>query len=409
MDSQTSVKVPVKLFIGNLPKSSTEAELQPILSEFGTVNEVTVIRNRETSAHKGCAFAKFASLSEADQAISNLHNKRVFPSGTIPMQVKYADGEPERLGLPTNENSSRVADVTKLFVGSMPKSATEDAIRGLFAPYGVVEEIFIMKDPAGQPRGCAFVKMATKEEAIAAIQNLNLKAKLPESERPIEVRLAESKKRNQFYDNRGGRVNNRYGGGFMGGSRPGAPFGQPLASPWVEYLTPEGRPYYYNSVTGTTQWERPIEATPPIPGFGIHGPMGAASSGVGHYRQGPVGANLFIFHVPSEWSENDLLTHFHTFGPIVSARIMVDKESGRSKGFAFVSYETPAAANAAIQAMNGFSVGGKRLKVQLKKGDDGPSGNAPSATAGSPGAPSGASAPGPQSYSNAASGGFRSY
>ena len=63
--------------------------------------------------------------------------------------------------------------------------------------------------------------------------------------------------------------------------------------------------------------------------------------------------------------------NFAPFGQVVSARIMTDKESGRSRGFGFVSYDNPQSALAAVKSMNGFSVLGKRLKVQLKKENPG--------------------------------------
>ena len=61
----------------------------------------------------------------------------------------------------------------------------------------------------------------------------------------------------------------------------------------------------------------------------------------GQYKQGPVGANLFIFHLPNEWSDLDLFYFFESFklGTIVSVRIMTDKQNGRSKGYGFVSYD----------------------------------------------------------------------
>lgn len=46
---------------------------------------------------------------------------------------------------------------------------------------------------------------------------------------------------------------------------------------------------------------------------------------------------------------------------------MTDKDTGRSRGFGFVSYDNSQSAHAAVHGMNGFSVLGKRLKVQLKK------------------------------------------
>ena len=77
--------------------------------------------------------------------------------------------------------------------------------------------------------------------------------------------------------------------------------------------------------------------------------------------------NLFIFHLPNSWKEDDLIDHFSPFGQIVSARIMKDKITGKTKGFGFVSYTKVISAIGAIKSMNGFRVKGKKLKVELKK------------------------------------------
>jgi len=69
----------------------------------------------------------------------------------------------------------------------------------------------------------------------------------------------------------------------------------------------------------------------------------------------------------------DIYNYFIRFGEVISARIMVEKHTGRSRGFGFVSYDNKKSAEAAIKAMNGFQLGHKRLKVQLKKDKtDGP-------------------------------------
>lgn len=82
---------------------------------------------------------------------------------------------------------------------------------------------------------------------------------------------------------------------------------------------------------------------------------------------GPDGCNLFIFHIPNEMSNLDLFNFFSPFGNVISARIMVDNETGRSRGFGFVSYDNSRSASEAIAQMNGLQIGHKRLKVQYKK------------------------------------------
>jgi CUG-BP- and ETR3-like factor len=63
---------------------------------------------------------------------------------------------------------------------------------------------------------------------------------------------------------------------------------------------------------------------------------------------------------------------FLPYGNVVSAKVFIDKNTNLSKCFGFVSYDNPLSAQASIQAMNGFQVGAKRLKVQLKRPKDKP-------------------------------------
>ncbi|CAE1322331.1 CUGBP [Acanthosepion pharaonis] len=91
----------------------------------------------------------------------------------------------------------------------------------------------------------------------------------------------------------------------------------------------------------------------------------AANSPAGKQTEGPDGANLFIYHLPQEFSDHDLMQTFIPFGNVVSAKVFIDKQTNLSKCFGFVSYDNPLSAQAAIQAMNGFQIGMKRLKVQI--------------------------------------------
>lgn len=81
---------------------------------------------------------------------------------------------------------------------------------------------------------------------------------------------------------------------------------------------------------------------------------------------GPVGANLFIYDIPLHFTEKDLQDLFDSFGNILSTKIYVDRKTGKSRGFGFVSFDTVEAADKAIESMDGYEIDSSVLQVQKK-------------------------------------------
>ena len=83
--------------------------------------------------------------------------------------------------------------------------------------------------------------------------------------------------------------------------------------------------------------------------------------------------NIFVGSLPFRLEETELRTRFEEFGEVSSVKIITDKFSGRSKGFGFVEMPDDAAAQKAIDALNGTDIGGRAVvvnKSEERKRDD---------------------------------------
>ena len=76
-----------------------------------------------------------------------------------------------------------------------------------------------------------------------------------------------------------------------------------------------------------------------------------------------MGNKLYVGNLPYSFRDNDLEQAFGQFGQVTSARVMMERDTGRSKGFGFVEMGSAAEAQAAIEGMNGHQTGGRALVV----------------------------------------------
>uniref|UniRef100_UPI00398ED599 CUGBP Elav-like family member 4 n=1 Tax=Pristiophorus japonicus TaxID=55135 RepID=UPI00398ED599 len=436
----------IKLFIGQIPRNLEEKDLKPLFEEFGKIYELTVLKDRFTGMHKGCAFLTYCARESALKAQSALHEQKTLPGMNRPIQVKPADSE------------SRGED-RKLFVGMLNKQQSEEDVRRLFEAFGNIEECTILRGPDGNSKGCAFVKFSAHAEAQAAINALHGSQTMPGASSSLVVKFADTDKertmrRMQQMAGQMGMFNpmaiqfGAYGayaqalmqqqatimasvaqGGYL---NPMAAFAaaqmQQMAAlnmnglaatpmtPTSGGSTPPGitapavpsipSPIGVNGFTGLPPQANGQPTAEAVFANGIHpypaqsptaaDPLQQAYAGVQQYaaaypaaygqisqafpqpppmipqqqREGPEGCNLFIYHLPQEFGDAELMQMFLPFGNVISSKVFVDRATNQSKCFGFVSFDNPASAQAAIQAMNGFQIGMKRLKVQLKRPKD---------------------------------------
>lgn len=405
--SSTLIEEPIKLFVGQLPKECEMADVHTFFERYGEIVDLTMIKDKSNGKQKGCAFLTFREKSVADTCINELNDKVAFPSAVNPLQIRPADLHEKEY---------------KLFVGMLPKSLDERAIDRIFSVYGELKEVHIIRGPDKQPKGCAFIKYTNKRAALTAIECTNNRL-LDISTRPIVVKFADQvKKSSPSADEKHGDFSNAWietSPYLLPSPKPPTapipsnppiiqlPFRAPppprpegyiyfAQSNHVPIQYPQHAMYHSNRADPRVEWAASLGMENPDAYVNYGGisfdPMGQprnvmqlmhtprssneqmlqavgenAESSMERPPEGPPGANLFIYHLPRDLTDADLATLFASFGNVISAKVFVDRKTSESKGFGFVSYDTPTAADDAINAMNGFQIGNKRLKVQHKK------------------------------------------
>jgi cold-inducible RNA-binding protein len=77
--------------------------------------------------------------------------------------------------------------------------------------------------------------------------------------------------------------------------------------------------------------------------------------------------NLFVGSLAYATNDDTLKAHFEQIGPVASARVITDRESGRSKGFGFVEMENDADNQKAVDQLDGKELDGRTINVSLAK------------------------------------------
>jgi len=77
--------------------------------------------------------------------------------------------------------------------------------------------------------------------------------------------------------------------------------------------------------------------------------------------------NIYVSNLSFNVQDEDLKDFFAPYGEVTSAKVITDRESGKSRGFGFVEMSTPEEAKAAITALNGSQMDGRSLTVNEAK------------------------------------------
>ncbi|XP_064108730.1 CUGBP Elav-like family member 1 isoform X10 [Macrobrachium nipponense] len=413
-----------KLFVGMLSKRYNEQDVRVMFSGHGTIEECTVLRDANGQS-KGCAFVTFSSRQCAINAIKKMHHSQTMEGCSSPLVVKFADTQKEKDAKRLQQVTQNLWNVAsannlaaigpqylaaylQLLQQQMGNSASSGATAGsLTSQMGSLQQLPSLNNVSVQQLLAASQgNLATQQmfdssglSGLGSLGGLNLPTSTNGSQDTnLQSLLASMNSQNTGL---GMNVQNLATLAAMtGGSSTGL---QALTQPGITLPTSPSSPFtltdpaemflkpvvvdaglsrccleeskilhdskipeeYYIVLTGLTSSTSgfPNNVTAAAASLGA----AASSNPAGKQIEGPDGANLFIYHLPQEFSDQELAQAFWPFGKVISAKVFIDKQTNLSKCFGFVSYDNALDAQRAIQHMNGQQIGNKRLKVQLKR------------------------------------------
>eukprot|EP00063_Salmo_salar_P033881 XP_014008716.1 PREDICTED: CUGBP Elav-like family member 2 isoform X15 [Salmo salar] len=407
-----------KLFIGMVSKKCNENDIRVMFSAFGQIEECRILRGpdglsrglsqREANV-KGCAFVTFSTRAMAQNAIKAMHQSQTMEGCSSPIVVKFADTQKDK-------EQRRLQQQLAQQMQQLNNATTWGSLTGLG---GLTPQYLAVRGHATSPTpycspaanasvAAALLQQATSSSNLGAFSGIQQMAGMSALQLQNLATLAAAAAAAQ---NSAGPNANPLSSNAASLGALASPAGTTANSSGMTSLTSLGTLQglagatmglnNINALAGSVNIAHMLSGMAALNGGlggagltnGTAGTMDAltqAYSGIQQYaaaalptlysqsllqqqgaagsqKEGPEGANLFIYHLPQEFGDQDILQMFMPFGNVVSAKVFIDKQTNLSKCFGFVSYDNPVSAQAAIQAMNGFQIGMKRLKVQLKR------------------------------------------
>ncbi|KAA6398912.1 MAG: putative RNA-binding protein BRN1 [Streblomastix strix] len=392
-----AVQNEVKLFVGSLPRNMDPAKLHRLFEPYGEVIDACILKF-PTGESRGCGFVKYMSHHSAIDAIQGLNNTKV-DNDTPPIQVKFADN--------LNDKQQKKNYFQQQ---SIPISVVSVPSYQMSAPLIPVNVGYVSAQP-GFVQGQQIQVQPQYSSSVNANPNVNANIGIgigSGSYNDINSQL-QSLGYNQYVQQGQGQQQ-QYVDGFAiqnaqsiqavalqsGQIAQGYQQQTQITAQLIQQMLQQENPQsaysqqqqqYQQIPPQIRQQSAPVHYQPSSHqnqnqnNEPRHQQQSNATQHLGSREEGPPRSNVFIYHLPCTFTEADLTILFCRFGKIISTRVIRDKLTGNSKGYGFVSFDTPEAANDAIAEMNGYevvSMGGavgsgdglqqvKRLKVQLKK------------------------------------------
>uniref|UniRef100_A0A4W5MM22 Cugbp, Elav-like family member 1 n=1 Tax=Hucho hucho TaxID=62062 RepID=A0A4W5MM22_9TELE len=361
-----------KLFIGMISKKCNENDIRLMFSPYGQIEECRILRGPD-GLSRGCAFITFTARQMAQSTIKSMHQSQTMEGCSSPIVVKFADTQKDK-------EQKRIAQQLQQQMQQLNTASVWGNLTGLnsLGPQYLAVSDHLRRHPHADYACVSGLNAMQNLAALAAAASATQatptgSSALTNSSSPLSVLTSSGSSPTSCNNNSMNPMASLgalqslaagAGAGLNMGSLAGmAALNGGLGSGGLSNGTGSTMEALTQAYSGIQQY-----AAAALPSLYNQSLLSQQSvSAAGSQKEGPEGANLFIYHLPQEFGDQDLLQMFMPFGNVISAKVFIDKQTNLSKCFGFVSYDNPVSSQAAIQSMNGFQIGMKRLKVQLKR------------------------------------------
>ncbi|XP_039524527.1 CUGBP Elav-like family member 2 isoform X29 [Siphateles boraxobius] len=342
-----------KLFIGMVSKKCNENDIRVMFSPFGQIEECRILRGPD-GLSRGCAFVTFSTRAMAQNAIKGMHQSQTMEGCSSPMVVKFADTQKDK-------EQRRLQQQLAQQMQQLNSASAWGSLTGLtgLTPQYLAVRGHTTPTSSTASAAAALLQQATSSSNLGAFSGIQQMA--AGSTANSVGAMGSLGSLGTLQGLAGATVGLNNINALAGSVNSMAALNGGLGSTGLSNGSAGPMDALTQAYSGIQQYA--AAALPTLYSQSLLQQQSAAGS----QKEGPEGANLFIYHLPQEFGDQDILQMFMPFGNVVSAKVFIDKQTNLSKCFGFVSYDNPVSAQAAIQAMNGFQIGMKRLKVQLKR------------------------------------------
>merc|ERR1712154_510654 len=331
------------LYVGDLAKDVTEAMLFEKFSSAGPVLSIRVCRDMISRMSLGYAYVNFQQPADAERALDT-------------MNFDVLKGKPIRIMWSQRDPSLRRSGVGNVFIKNLEKTIDNKAMYDTFSAFGNILSCKVAQDASGDSKGYGFVHFETEEAAMNAIQKVNgmlLNEKkvfvgrfVPRKEREKELG-EKAKKFTNVYIKKFGKITSYK----VVKEKDGA---QGEGSEIMADESGKNKGFGFVSFEDSESAEKAVDELNGAEMFGKTLYVGRAQKKAERQQELKKkfeqlklerlnryqGVNLYVKNLDDTIDDERLRKEFTPYGTISSARVMC--EEGRSKGFGFVCFSSPA-------------------------------------------------------------------